>query len=160
MSTTRVANEIAAAIGREPRTGTKAHATWTRRAIRYCTTSAATIREINADNDAFRNVAFAEAAELDLYAATLAPEQDIEQRIRTTYTALAATPHGWVSLGRLRGALADVPRAAMDEGLRRLDLVHGVFLVPEPNKKTLSDAERAAAIRIGGEDKHLIAIED
>jgi len=85
--------------------------------------------------------------------------QDVELRIRTAYNSLAAAPRGWVSLHRLRTALADLPPDVLDAGLRDIDLQHGVFLVPEPNKKTLSDPERAAAIRIGGEDKHLLSIE-
>jgi hypothetical protein len=100
----------------------------------------------------------------DVFAAETSPaggaaSGDVEQRIRSAYGSLVVKPEGWVNLKRLRDALADLPRDVLDAGLLRIDLQRGVFLVPEPNKKALSDAERAAAIRIGGEDKHLLSIE-
>jgi hypothetical protein len=85
--------------------------------------------------------------------------EDVERRIRATYQSLVAEPEGYVNLYRLRTALTDLPRDLLDATLRHIDLQPGVFLVPEPNKKTLSDAQREAAIRIGGEDKHLLSIE-
>jgi hypothetical protein len=33
-----------------------------------------------------------------------------------------------------------------------------VNIVPESNQKALTDAERTAAVRIGGQDKHFLAI--
>lgn len=83
----------------------------------------------------------------------------VEERIRAAYAALVAEQDGWVNLNRLRIALADLSREAVDEALRRLDLQPRVYLIPEANQKTLSNAERAAGIRIGGEDKHLLSIE-
>jgi hypothetical protein len=35
----------------------------------------------------------------------------------------------------------------------------GISLIPEENQKTLTDQDRAAAVAIGDQDKHLIAIE-
>lgn len=76
MSTTRIANEITATFGPAPRAGTKAHARWTQRAIRYCVTGAANIRELNVDHEisSFRDLAFGETAELEQYAAILGAE--------------------------------------------------------------------------------------
>jgi hypothetical protein len=36
----------------------------------------------------------------------------------------------------------------------------GVSLIPEENQKTLTAEDRAAAVEIGDQDKHLIAIEN
>lgn len=82
----------------------------------------------------------------------------IEQRIRTAYKELVAQPAGWVALRRLREHLNDIPRDELDKTLYNMDLTPGVFLEPEVNQKTLTDADWAAAIRIGGEEKHLLSI--
>ena len=82
-----------------------------------------------------------------------------DERIRAAYLELATTPEGWVSLDRLREALADLPRDEVDAALLRLDLLPGVHLVPEDNQKALSARQRAASLRVGGEDKHLLAMD-
>jgi hypothetical protein len=82
----------------------------------------------------------------------------VEDRIRAAYVDLVVEQDGYVNLNRLRNALDDLPRETLDEALRRLDLQQGVYLIPEANQKTLSQVERAAGIRIGGEDKHLLSI--
>jgi hypothetical protein len=98
-------------------------------------------------------------------AATAAPAgqptgtSTIEKRLRSAYDDLVAEPGGWVGLRRLRERLADLPRADVDAALLQLDQQRGVYLEPEINQKTLSEADWAAAIRIGGEPKHLLSIE-
>jgi hypothetical protein len=84
---------------------------------------------------------------------------DMESRVRRTYEKLASRPGGWVGLVRLRGELADVPRGDLDAVLTDLYRQPGVSLIPEENQKTLTEDDRAAAVRIGGQHKHLIAIE-
>ena len=84
---------------------------------------------------------------------------DAEKRIRTAYDELVAEPGGWVGLRRLRERLVDLARDDVDAALQRINLQPGVYLEPEINQKTLSDADWAAAIRIGGEEKHLLSIE-
>lgn len=83
----------------------------------------------------------------------------VPDRVRTGYEQLADGPGAWVSLTRLRAALADLSRHEVDSALRELDLRPGVSLIPEANQKTLSPDDRVAAIRVGGEDKHLISVE-
>lgn len=83
----------------------------------------------------------------------------VEKRIRLAYQALVREPRGWIGLRLLRQELGDLPRGDVDEGLLRLDLLPGVYLQPESDQKNLTDADRAAAIRIGGELKHLLSIE-
>lgn len=96
----------------------------------------------------------------DLRGTVPAPDQEriLRTRLVGAYTALAAEPGGWVSLTRLRPFFADVPAAAVDEALRRLAREPGVNVVPESNQKMLTDADVAAALHLGGQDKHLLAI--
>jgi hypothetical protein len=86
------------------------------------------------------------------------PHVDTADRIRAAYAALAAAPGSWVSLTRLRHAVADIPRADLDAALLRLVLEREVRLNPEFDQKTLTAADRAAALRMGGTDVHLISI--
>ncbi|MBV1850156.1 hypothetical protein [Catellatospora tritici] len=88
-----------------------------------------------------------------------ATKVDVEQRIRTAYAKLAPAPQGWVSLTDLRGALSDLDRGVVDQALMTMAVHRAVVLVPEENQKNMSAEDRAAAIHIGGEDKHLLSIE-
>jgi hypothetical protein len=83
----------------------------------------------------------------------------VEDRIRGGYAELAPRPGGWVSLAHLRAELTDAPRAEIDAALHTLHRSPGVSLIREENQKALTAADRDAAITIGGQDKHLIAIE-
>ncbi len=82
-----------------------------------------------------------------------------EDRIRRAYTDLASRPGGWVSLTNLRAALTDIDRSDVDEALRAISRTPGISLIPEENQKVLTTEDRDAAIMIGPEHKHLIAIE-
>lgn len=84
---------------------------------------------------------------------------DVDEQICSAYDSLAARPGAWVSLTRLRKTLSQISRHEVDEALLRLDLQPRAYLIPEANQKILSAADREAAIRIGGEDKHLLSIE-
>lgn len=80
-------------------------------------------------------------------------------QITATYKRLVNRPRGWVSLTALRRELAHIDRADLDEGLRLLHRSPGGNLIPESNQKTLTGEDRAAALRLGGEWKHLLSIE-
>lgn len=82
-----------------------------------------------------------------------------EEALRAAYARLADRPGGWVGLARLRGEVPDLPRKEVDAALISLYQQPGVSLIPEENQKTLTEADRAAAVRIGDQNKHLIAIE-
>ncbi|OMC36950.1 hypothetical protein A5740_05805 [Mycobacterium sp. GA-1841] len=82
-----------------------------------------------------------------------------EVRLRTAYSGLAARPGGWVSLRSLRQAVPELPRPTVDAALISLYQQPGVSLIPEENQKVLTPADRDAAVKIGNQDKHLIAIE-
>lgn len=85
------------------------------------------------------------------------PEQSTADRIRAAYTALAPRPGAWVGLARLRAELPDP--TDIDTTLTELYRSGAVSLIPEENQKVLTDDDRAAALTIGGQAKHLMAIE-
>ncbi|MET8006305.1 hypothetical protein [Nonomuraea glycinis] len=93
----------------------------------------------------------------ELATAALTPEE-VQTRVRAAYVDLAAQPGAWVGLSRLRAALSDVPRDQVDEALLALERMPDVNIVPESNQKTLTASARAAAVHIGGQDKHLITV--
>jgi hypothetical protein len=85
-------------------------------------------------------------------------QQGLRTRIVNAYEALAKEPGGWVSLTRLRPFFGDLPTAVFDDALRQLSRESKVSIVPESNQKMLTDADVEAALHIGGQDKHLLAI--
>lgn len=71
------------------------------------------------------------------------------------------TPAGeteWISVAMLRED-AGLPRARFDAAIIALTRSGPVNLAPESNQKTLRDTDRHAAVRMGGQDKHLACIE-
>jgi hypothetical protein len=92
-------------------------------------------------------------------ATVAATENSVETQVRDAYVRLAAHAGGWVDLVRLREELSDVSRPELDAALTRMYRLPGISLIPEENQKTLTDRDRAAAVAIGDQDKHLIAIE-
>ncbi|NLU81004.1 hypothetical protein HCA58_22165 [Micromonospora sp. HNM0581] len=78
--------------------------------------------------------------------------------VRQAYRKLAAAPGSYVMLADLRSALSDLSRAEVDAALIELNRERNVHLVPESNQKVLRPEERAAAVSVGNQDKHLIAI--
>lgn len=82
-----------------------------------------------------------------------------QARVQEVYGKLAGTPGDWVALARLRAELPDVGHPELDDTLRRMYRIPGVHLIPEENQKVLTDADRHAAVVIGEQHKHLIAIE-
>lgn len=95
----------------------------------------------------------------DVFGAPVVEAPDPEQSVRDTVLRLAQRPGGWVGLVRLRAELADIGRDELDAVLRRMYRVPGIHLIPEENQKVLTAEDRSAAVEIGGEHKHLIAIE-
>ncbi|WIX91076.1 hypothetical protein [Amycolatopsis sp. DG1A-15b] len=87
-----------------------------------------------------------------------APTGNLEDRIRVAYRELVKEPRGWVGLVDLRPKLG-APAAEVDAVLKELSRVGKVHLIPEDNRKALTAADHEAAIRIGGEDNHLLSIE-
>jgi hypothetical protein len=100
----------------------------------------------------------------DIAAAPDAPAShaDLAASIETGYRSLAATAGDFVSLRDLRLRLAeqaDRTRPDVDAALTTMFTAQRINLIPQSNQQALSDADREAALRIGGEYKHLISIE-
>lgn len=100
-------------------------------------------------------------ANASMPAVSLPPDQQIEQNVYTVYKELAQEPGDWIRIARIAKrigpqAAAELPRV-LTAALMRDD---GVQLAPESNTKVLTAEDRAAAIRAGGEDLHLISFED
>ncbi|RSM86072.1 hypothetical protein DMH04_15520 [Kibdelosporangium aridum] len=83
---------------------------------------------------------------------------DLEDRIRRAYERLADRPKAWVRLKDLRPLLGNAPRDAVDEVLRQMDGTSDVTIIPDADQKNLTAEDRAAAVRIGNEDNHQMAI--
>jgi DNA-binding MarR family transcriptional regulator len=87
-----------------------------------------------------------------------APTADPESAVRAAYADLAKGPGDWVGLADLRDRLDRIDRGTLDETLRRMAREDGVRIIPLANTKALLPRDREAALRIGGEDNHTIAI--
>ncbi|MDH2427258.1 hypothetical protein [Sphaerisporangium sp. TRM90804] len=90
-----------------------------------------------------------------------APEagrSDVEARIRAAYAEMTGEPGTWVSIPALRSRLGGIPRADVDDALRRMSRLRDVNIAPESNQKTLAPEDREAAVTIGDQDKHLLWI--
>ncbi|GID31126.1 hypothetical protein [Paractinoplanes brasiliensis] len=95
----------------------------------------------------------------ELFARTeMRAPSDLNARVLSAVQALAAKSGDWVSLRRLRPFFADVPREQLDEALRQLSDSGAVTIVPESNQRTLTAADHEAALRLGGQDNHLLAV--
>ncbi|MFB9833013.1 hypothetical protein [Actinoallomurus acaciae] len=90
--------------------------------------------------------------------AAAAPVDDLETRIRVAYESLAPRPRAWLRHTDVRRKLADVPGDALDQAFRALSQAEDVDMMPESNQKTLTPEDRRNAVRVGGQDTHLIAI--
>jgi hypothetical protein len=79
--------------------------------------------------------------------------------VEAAYRSLATGSGEFVSLRALRLRLPDRPRPDVDAALAALFTAQRINLIPQSNQRALSDDDREAALRIGGEYKHLISIE-
>lgn len=85
-------------------------------------------------------------------------ESRIVAAIETLPLKLNTTFSRWVSLVNLRAELADIDRARLDAALKDLFRARRVRIVPEDNRKAMTDADHSAAIVIGDEPKHFVQI--
>ncbi len=83
----------------------------------------------------------------------------LESLIHKAYDELKKKPQGWVRLAHLRPKL-DAPKTEVDDTLLTMTKTGMVHLAPSSDRKALTDDDHKAAIRIGKEDKHLVAIEE
>lgn len=83
---------------------------------------------------------------------------DLQTLIRKAYHDLATRPGEWVKLSALRPRLEGADRGAIDSALIALNQSRDVSIEPESDQKTLTDQDWEAAVLIGNESKHVIAI--
>jgi hypothetical protein len=83
---------------------------------------------------------------------------DVEARIRGAYQEVAKVPGSWVGLADLRERLGHLDREVVDQTLRAMVRRDDVRIIPAANVKALEERDHAAAVRIGDEDSHAIAI--
>jgi hypothetical protein len=102
---------------------------------------------------------YLDAAGLTLADIVTADPAGLAAAIEAAYRGIAAAPGQFVSLRELRLRLPGRARPEVDAALAALYTAQRVNLVPGSDQRALSDADRDAALRIGGEDKHLISIE-
>jgi hypothetical protein len=87
------------------------------------------------------------------------PVHSTEPAVRTAYQKLAKSAGAWVGLAELREQLADIEQTELDKTLRAMVRTDGVRIIPVADTKNLEPRDRAAALRIGAQEAHLIAIE-
>lgn len=86
------------------------------------------------------------------------PGDQLQADILRTYEGLRAQfDNEWVILTELRQRLGGT-QGEQDAALLQLVKDRKIRLIPEENQQTLSRADRAASIRVSGEDKHLIGV--
>lgn len=77
------------------------------------------------------------------------------KRAYETYTTQHGNPGGWMSISEIFNR-ADLTMEQVTEGIRHLSRHEGFIAVPESNQKALTAEQRAGAVWIGGQHKHLI----
>jgi hypothetical protein len=83
---------------------------------------------------------------------------DVTARIAAAYQTIAAGRGDFVRLTVLRERLSDIPRSALDAALAAMFASQRVNLIPQSGQQALTAADRASALRVGGEHKHLMSI--
>jgi len=98
----------------------------------------------------------------DARAAKAAPAGPLstEDSIGAAYKSLSSKPNRFVKLTELRPLIGGKDREDVDKTLIAMFRSGDVHLSPDSDRRNLTDADRAAAIRVGNEDKHLIAFSE
>ncbi|MFJ5989347.1 hypothetical protein [Lentzea sp. NPDC092896] len=86
--------------------------------------------------------------------------RDLESLIRSVYEELAVEAQDWIRLARIRPRLNGADKGEVDETLVKMMKTGTVHLAPESNTKVLTAEDHAAALRVGSEDLHLVAMEE
>lgn len=80
------------------------------------------------------------------------------EAIVTIYRSLRQGANPWVGMADLRDRLSAFSRGQVDDALMDLVRAGRLISIPEENQKTITSRDRAAAFRLGGEDNHMIAM--
>jgi hypothetical protein len=85
-------------------------------------------------------------------------DNEVIEAVTKEYRNLAEEPASWVPLRSLREALPTVERGELDDALRLLYSRRLIRLTSEANRRAISEADEAAALSIGGDNVHWMAI--
>lgn len=126
---------------------------------RYLDAAGLNLADIFPSNDGgnSRDVGRHSATAAETGAETTGDPAEVEARILSAYRSLAQRPAQFVKLAVLRPHAAGIPPADIDSALARMYRAQRVNLIPHSSPQLVTDEDRRAALRIGGEDKHLIA---
>lgn len=83
-----------------------------------------------------------------------------EQNVRDAYAELNRYPGGWVALADLRERVPQMTHQEWTQTLKGMIRQDDVTIIPEADQSALRQRDRDAAPYIGGEYKHVIAIEN
>lgn len=83
----------------------------------------------------------------------------VADQIKTAYRRLAKRPQDWIYLSELRPLIVDATKAEVDRVLKDMYRSGSIFLTLDEDQKALTAAQIAAAVRVGVDDQHLIAME-
>ena len=90
-------------------------------------------------------------------------EVEVENSIRAAYRDLQRRPGDWVPIADLRELVAEehnIRTAEFDMALTRMAVQPGQHVIPWDNTKALTPRDRAASVRIGGQETHAVRLED
>lgn len=81
-----------------------------------------------------------------------------DNKVRAAVRALTEFSGHLVNIADVRDRLGDAPRTAVNDALVRLHEARVLSLIPNENLKTITDRDRASAIRLGETDRHLLVM--
>jgi hypothetical protein len=99
----------------------------------------------------------------DNHTTTPARPATTTDQVQAAVRSLQGARSRWVGLARLRAKLAEaasLTRDGQDTVLKEMFRAGQLDIIPEDNRKALTDADHAAAIVIGGEAKHSVRLVD
>ena len=85
-------------------------------------------------------------------------DRSLDERVRAAYDQVADRPGDWIDLTAIRPLLPDVAKGELDKALEKMLDAPDVRLDPEVHRHRIGKAEKEASVRIGGEDRHKLAI--
>lgn len=88
-----------------------------------------------------------------------ATEPVTDKKIAAVYRQLADKQGDWVRLADLRPLLNGASKADVDRILKEMSKAKRAHLAANPDPKLVTTTDRDAAIRIGGEENHLLVVE-
>ena len=86
-------------------------------------------------------------------------EGDLKDQIRSAYNALAKRPQDWVMLRDLRPRLGGAAKSEVDSVLKQMNRTREIVLTLKEDQSALTPEDRAAAVRIGVDDMHMLSME-